>query len=469
MNRIFTLMLFLLFITGCLSQVPPTIETCTPAESALSIYQGEVIEFSCTASDPDTEELHYIWYVNGESVSDTYWYDFDRGEGTYSVLMEVTDGTSTLSQKWQVEVINIPNFEKIQIRLEDIRGLLFINPVQKVEINRDELREQLKESLSEDFEDIAMEKQLFVAMHVMDPSIDLYQIYVDMLTTQIASYYDTSDHIFYEVVDQGAPVIYREFIAAHEFIHALQDQHGLLEGDFDNDDTHLAFLCVVEGDAMFHQYKYLDTMTFKEKKVLFDYVNNLDIPQVNPFLENLMMLRYSLGLEFIAFMSMHDIDSIYDRPPVSSEQVIHPEKYIMKEKPIVVYIPSLPGWNSRDENVLGEAFLQTMLTEHIDGDIAEQAAEGWGGDAYGYYTQGETYLYILNTVWDTERDATEFYDAYLQFSTAWSNHGLETIGTSLYTTPTGYLALLQRGKEVLIIESPSLEAVTDLLLLMTSS
>jgi hypothetical protein len=467
MKRILAIIFFLLLTAGCLNQEPPQIEECEPTESTLTIYRGEVIEFSCSASDPDTEDLAYVWYINGEKMSDTYWYDFQKDEGTYAVLLEVSDGKTTLSQSWEVEVINTPNFEKIQIRLEDIRGLLFINPVQRVEIDRNGLRKKLEESLSEDAEDIAVEKQLFVAMHVMDPSIDLYQVYVDMLTTQVASYYDTSDHIFYEVVDENAPIIYREFIAAHEFVHALQDQYGFLEGEFDNDDAYLAFLCVVEGDAMFHQYKYLDKMNFKEKQALFDYVNNLDIPEINRFLENVLMLRYSLGLEFVAYMNMLDIDVLYESPPASTEQVMHPEKYIMKEEPVSVTIPSPPGWNPLDENVLGEAFIQTMLREHITGKEAEKAAQGWGGDAYGYYVQGDTHLYILNTVWDTHVDATEFYEAYLQFSTSWSNNRLEKINDSLYKTPTGYLALFQEGKTVFVMESPSLEAITDLLSLLT--
>jgi hypothetical protein len=466
MKRILAVIFFLLLTAGCLGQEPPQIEKCEPAEFILTIYQGEVIEFSCSASDPDTEELSYEWYTNGEKVSDTYWYDFEKDEGTYAVLLEVSDGRTTLSQEWEVEVINTPNFEKIQIRLEEIRGLAFINPVQRVEIDRNGLRERLQKSLSEDAEDIAVEKQLFVAMHIMDPSIDLYQVYVDTLATQVASYYNTSDHIFYEVVDQDAPIIYREFIAAHELVHALQDQHGFLDGEFDNDDAYLAFLCVVEGDAMFHQYKYLDKMTFKEKQMLFDYVNNLDIPEVNRFLENILMLRYTLGLEFVAYMSMLDLDVLYENPPVSSEQVMHPEKYIMKEEPIPVTIPSPPGWNPLDENVLGEAFIQTILTEHITGKEAEKAARGWGGDAYGYYVRGDTYLYILNTVWDTELDAAEFYEAYLQFSKSWSNNSLEKIDNSLFATPTGYLALFQEGKQVFILESPSLEAITDMLSLL---
>lgn len=466
MKWILTIILILSLMAGCLNQEPPYIEKCDPVESTLSVSQGDVIEFSCTASDPDTEDLVYVWYVNGERVSDTYWYDFEKEGGTYTVLLEVSDGTTSISNQWEVEVVSTPDFEKIQSRLEDIRGLSFIEPVQRVEIDRDQLRSILMESLSEDADDIALEKRLYVAMHLMDASVDLYQVYVDMLTTQIASYYDTGDHIFYEVIDPDAPLIYREFIAAHEFIHALQDQYGFLDGEFENDDAHLAFLCIIEGDAMFHQYRYLDTMTFKEKKTLFDYVNNLDIPEINRFLENIMMLRYSLGLEFIAFMSLYDIDSLYDSLPLSSEQVMHPEKYILKEEPIPVVIPPLPGWTTLDEDVLGEAFILTMLREHIAGSEADKAAEGWGGDAYGFYEREETYLYVLNTVWDTQWDASEFFDAYLLFTRAWSENQVEKIGEYLYKTPAGYLALIVYDKEILIIESPSLDAITEALSLI---
>ncbi len=469
MKRIF---IFLLIITiGCISQQPPHFDKCEPEEPALSVNQGDTIEFSCKASDPDTEDLTYTWYINGEQVSDTYWYDFEMAAGDYTVLVEVSDSYTTITHQWDVTVTGSPDFAKIQTRLERIRGLEFLEPVKRIEISRDQLRENLMAELEEDLTEIHTEKSIYVALHIMDTDDDLYQIYTDMLTAHVASYYGIDEHIFYEVVDPDAPIVYREFVAAHELVHALQDQHHYLDREFTNDDEYLAHLCLVEGDAMFHQYKYLDEMTLSEKRTLFNYVSNLDIPVINAFLENVIMLRYDLGFEFVNQTTLYGeveglLDQLYERPPVSTEQVMHVEKYMVNEQPVSVDVPSISGWEERAENVFGEALIMTILGEHIDSEKAAQAAAGWGGDAYKYYEKEGSYLFILNTFWDTEKDAAEFFEAYYDFTVAWSGNNVKKARDNIYETPTGFLALVQKGKQVIIIESPSLEAVTAALSVM---
>ena len=427
------------------------------------------MKFSCAASDPDTEYLDYTWYVDEIEVSQSQYYIFDMPPGEYTVHLEVSDGINTATYQWDVTVLGSPNFAKIQNRLERIRGLKFLEPVDRVEIDRAQLRESLMADLNEDLELINKEKALYVALHVMDPEEDLYQLYVDLLTSQVASYYDTGDHTFYEVVDPDEPVICREFVAAHELTHALQDQYGYLDVEFENDDEYLAFLCVVEGDAMFHQYMYLDEMTQFERNNLFEYINTLDIPVVNVLLENIIMLSYRLGLEFVTTMSFTgSVDSLYERLPASTEQVMHPEKYIADELPVPVSVPSLPGWEKLTENTLGEAIMKTILTEHISSDKAGEAAEGWGGDRYCYYTKGSDHIFVLNTFWDTEEDAEEFFKAYHDFTDSWSNKAVTEVERDIYRVPTGFLALVRKGDHVLIVESPSLEAVKEALSLLKS-
>lgn len=464
MKRI--LVLLIVITLGCISQQPPQFEKCSPEDTDFFVNKGELIEFSCTALDPDTEELTYTWSVNEEHVSDTSWYDFEMPEGDYTILVEVSDGKTTISHQWNVTVVESPNFEKIQDRLEHIRGLEFLTPVTKVEIDRDQLRESLMTSLDEDRTDILVEQKIFVALHVLDPDDDLYQIYVDLLTAQVASYYDVDEHTFYEVIDPDEPIVAREFIAAHEFVHALQDQHYDLDIDFDNDDEQLAFICLLEGDAVFHQYEYLREMEFSEITTLYEYMLGLDIPVVNEFLENLLGLRYDLGLEFVSSMSLFGIDNLYKKLPCSTEQIMHPEKYREYELPIPVNVPSVSGWEKLAEDVLGEAVIKTILDEYVDTQEAAEAAAGWGGDTYGYYENDGTYLFILNTFWDTEKDAEEFLGAYYDFIVAWSEKNVKEVGNNIYETPEGFLALFQRGNQVIIIESPSLEAVSEALSLM---
>lgn len=458
------IIIFLFITLGCIAQEPFRFEQYEPKDAVLTIDQGEIIEFSCIAFHEETPDLTYTWYVNDEKVSETPEYTFTKGEGDYTITVEVSDGETVLSRQWSVTVVGAPDFEKIQKTVERIRDLKFLEPVNRVVIDRDQMRENLMTDLEERRDEILIEQKFYTALHVWDPKNDLYQVYVDMYTEQTASYYDTDDHTFYEVVEPDAPLVYREFVAAHELIHVLQDQHGYLDFDSDNEDEHLAFLCIVEGDAMYHQYTYFYKMSQDKRKLFFDYADTLDIPLVNRFLENLLMLRYDLGFEFITGTDA-DIDSLYERLPISSEQVMHPEKYEQNELPITVEIPSIPGWEPLTENVLGEAFIMTFLKEYIAEDTAVQAAAGWGGDAYAYYEKGIDYLLVVNTFWDTESDAVEFLKAYYDFTVSWSGNGVKKVG-ELYETPTGFLALIQNQNQVIIVESSSYEVVDTVLSVM---
>ncbi|MGD2250742.1 MAG: PKD-like domain-containing protein [Candidatus Methanofastidiosia archaeon] len=452
------ILILLVFTIGCIAQVPPSVTECTPSDTELIAHEGDAITFSCDVSDT-TNNVSYSWYINDEKVADTNQYTFSESEGDYTVLLKISGRGTTISHQWDVMVVKSPDFKKIQERIERIRGLLYKNPVIIVQITRNQMRKNITDGLEEDKEDVTIEQKIYTALHVWDTQQDLYEVYLDVITAQVASYYDSGDHTFYEVVDPGAPLVYREFIASHELIHALQDQYSYLDTEFENDDKALAFLCVVEGDAMVHQFQYLEYMTINERSDLFEYIRTMDVQVVNPFLENLLMLRYDLGYEFVASMSVFGVDALYEDLPESTEQVMHIEKYRAHELPEPVEVPDISGWEQIDHNVLGEAVIMTILKEHIPLFTAAEAAAGWGGDAYGYYEQGDQFILMINTVWDTEKDSKEFYDAYYNFSLSWSNESIENISEGIYKTPTGYLALVRNKTHVIIIESSSLQAV----------
>ncbi len=467
MKRIYILLITVTL--GCISQTqnPLQSEICSPSDLELTVNQGESVDFSCSLSDPDTE-VTYSWYMNGEKVSDQPSYHFNKSSGDYTILLEVSDGQTTLTHTWHVTVIYSLDIEKIQRRLESIRDLRFLQPVTRIEMSTDIMLENLIRELEKEKENIIKEEKLYKALHVLEPETDLYRTYLEVFMAQIASYYNTEDHTFYELVEPDAPSIFREFIAAHELIHALQDQHFTLDREFENDDEALAFLCLVEGDATFHQYMYLEKMTTSEKKDLFAYVSTLDIPVINPFLENLIDLPYDAGLEFVSAMNV-PVDDLYGKLPLSTEQILHPEKYETYEMPVSVEVPLLPGWEQIDADVLGEALLGTILRQHIGIQKAADAAEGWGGDAYGYYERGNEYILLVNTFWDTEEDAAEFFGAYYDFTLVWSNKDMRKIEKGIYETPAGFLALVLERKQVIIMESPSIEAVYTALSSMRGS
>jgi hypothetical protein len=69
-------------------------------------------------------------------------------------------------------------------------------------------------------------------------------------------------------------------------------------------------------------------------------------------------------------------------PPASTEQVLHPEKYLAAELPVVVSIPPVVDGEIVDAGTLNELQTRVYLSQCTQEGIARSAAKGWGGDAY---------------------------------------------------------------------------------------
>ena len=97
----------------------PTIDSAKPIESGLTLDETQSIEFSVEASDLNKDPLSYSWKVDGVDAGTenkyTYKTTYDDA-GTHTVKADVTDGMSTASKLWSVNVRNVnrkPALEKI--------------------------------------------------------------------------------------------------------------------------------------------------------------------------------------------------------------------------------------------------------------------------------------------------------------------------------------------------------------------
>jgi len=110
-----------------------------------------------------------------------------------------------------------------------------------------------------------------------------------------------------------------------------------------------------------------------------------------------------------------NLDKSYARPPESTEQVLHPEKYASQEKPIAFQtrkasdVLAESGFKQIYGTTLGELGVAVLLESHFPQENLASASEGWGGDALGVFEkEGAPPLVLWLTEWDTEEDAIEF-------------------------------------------------------------
>jgi hypothetical protein len=116
------------------------------------------------------------------------------------------------------------------------------------------------------------------------------------------------------------------------------------------------------------------------------------------------------------------VNRLYELPPATTEQILHPEKYLAGELAVPVRAPSAPaGWEALRSGHVGELLLRSMLDVCNDRPTAYLAAAGWGGDAFTVVGRGPRGALLLVTTWDTEGDAREFERAMRATAACWDH------------------------------------------------
>lgn len=268
-----------------------------------------------------------------------------------------------------------------------------------------------------------------------------------MLEGLVGGFYDPFSKTFYlsSILQEGA----ERPILAHELVHALDDQlydlmGGLRSTVSTHQDAFQAYRAVAEGSAQNLASKWtVEHMDEIDLSVLTEIQNDslAGLEGVPTALWSPMVWAYSGGADFlvkqtggagqIQFAPPGDIDIAFRSPPRSTEQVLHPEKYWDPEQldepiPVELNIGELPsGWSLRLQDTVGELSLAlvTLPSESRDAPVTSAmqlaappathaVAAGWGGDRVALLESedGERVLFLA-TIWDTERDASEFYGA----------------------------------------------------------
>jgi hypothetical protein len=155
-----------------------------------------------------------------------------------------------------------------------------------------------------------------------------------------------------------------------------------------------------------------------------------------PVMRRQLLGPYLLGISFLlrgrsdalaAGFPKADVNAAWERPPRSSEQILHPEKYwdaAKRDAPKRVAIPDSgrwlgKGWARSGSGILGELTIGGLVGAPAPdardiglgmpaGSWTNAAASGWGGDRYELWTNGDAAVVLVGTVWDSERDAEEF-------------------------------------------------------------
>jgi hypothetical protein len=350
-----------------------------------------------------------------------------------------------------------------------------------------------------------------------------------VLTEQVAGYYDPKTRQFHLAdwidLDGQKPIMAHELTHALQDQHFnLRRFEHWPKGD---SDAELAAHALIEGDATLAMALYvannpLVALAFL-KSLGATGMASVELDKAPRALRESLLFPYQDGEKWVNALykrgGWNEVSQAFTTLPQSTEQILHPEKYFAHEAPVKVTLPDITdllngsraevrdqrsevsgrrpvkglsshilqpssfrrnsspithysspsgAWRRINYDVQGEWGLYLILDQFLKSPAeSRRAAAGWGGDRFAVYEgpKGESLIASLS-VWDTENDAREFFDAYVkrtelryQGATRLPNSELATPNSERGTpnrlawrTSEGRVALEVRGNRILVVE-----------------
>ena len=267
---------------------------------------------------------------------------------------------------------------------------------------------------------------------------------------EVGGYYDP--HTKQLAVVKGAATggALGDIVLAHELNHALEDQRFGLHDSGSSaaiDDASLANTALVEGSATAVMYDYAQRF-LDPGQALGDLLPALQASgsaHLPRYLEDSLTWPYEGGLSFVnrLYARLHGWGlvnyALRRRRPATTEQVLHPDKYLTDERPLPVRAPPSPGpgWQLAAHGTLGE-FDTRELLRIAGAEGADDAAAGWGGGRYALWSRGARHALVLSWRWDTPRDAGQAVAALRTYRTFAGRRGPVALAAAGDATALGF-------------------------------
>ena len=338
-------------------------------------------------------------------------------------LHGIVDG----SEKAKALAANKAQREEIERQVVAIRGLKFKTPVDYNVLTRQQIKATISGKLAEVFseQEFADMTAALAVLGLLPEGFPLRQKYIDLLGEQVAAFYDQHQHKLFMYEDASLENAQNRVVLAHELTHALQDQHfGLKRLPLEiktNDDMAAAASALVEGEATLvmseYMMKNLSLKALKDNAIASVTQNMSELSNAPRYLREMLVFPYLRGQEFCSSLSggggYAAVSAAYARPPSSTAQILHPEKFFRepREEPIAIewLDVTVNGVKPTADNTLGEMGVRIQIAQFTDDRTGEDAAAGWRGDRYVCYDGGRGFAW--KTVWAGEADAAEFVAA----------------------------------------------------------
>jgi hypothetical protein len=381
------------------------------------------------------------------------------------------------------------SFEKLKQRVSQIRGLPLRHDVALETGTIDEIQALFERSIMEDAknEHLPQTARIYKRLGLLPEDTDLPKALRDLYLFQQEPLYDPRRNVMIVPRAPSKPSLAfagspwgleedtaRQLLLTYALTRALQEQHFHLEQNLKYQktaDSRLALRALAKGDAVLVGLAHL--MGDSKEKIL-DGIKALtrlaeradkELFHLPELLRQKATFQYLQGSQFVLWAysvkGWEGVNRLFSDPPLSTKQLLHPEKYYAKRVDPVQITPwSLIrqfGAQKIIEETLGQFLIRVLLSRTLSKEEAAQAAAGWAGDNLFAFQQGEELVLGWVTAWDNQEEALEFYRSYrgaLEKRYRISLQPTPISNDTLTTAPeSGHPLLLQaRGAFVLLLD-----------------
>jgi hypothetical protein len=326
-------------------------------------------------------------------------------------------------------------FQAIEQSISDLRGLTVADQPTRYIVPSDRVEPILTNILNTGglLSALPDRARVLSALGLIDPAYDLQRYTLNLHLDPTGS--------FYSPWTREMVVTENQVAGLQRQAYALEAARSLLDGAFGFDNSEVypgcllntqgcqAIFALISGDANVAAQQWLRQSATAQDRSQVQATRPPDLALPDE-LAPLFVIRDAnfareAGTAFVQALYQRGgwarVNQAYDEFPRSTEQILHPEKYLADERPIELAAVPLTDtlgsdWRLIADDVLGEWYTDLLLGANADDQLripaeaARSAARGWGGDRLAAYNNVKTNETLLTVgwAWDSVADAREF-------------------------------------------------------------
>ena len=363
--------------------------------------------------------------------------------------------------------------------LSQLTGLAPLKRVERDFITRDKLKTFMEKRVAETItpDQLHAEELAMKLFGLVPADFNLKDTTVSLVTEQAAAFYDYKKKRMFVLESQDVEM--QRIALFHELAHALADQHFNL-GKYilksNTDDAATARGAVMEGQA---QWLMMERMANKLGQSLVDSprlaqmsANMSDSASQYPemakaplYIREALLFPYTSGLlfqnEVVKKLGKDGFSEVFKHAPVSTQQILHADKYFNKTIPTdpkIAKFPGQKGYKLLTDGALGEFDVTMLIREHVGKAEAEKIGTHWRGGRLSVWEGKKDQHPILAHIveFDSKESAKQYFEAYKVVLTKKSKDYREdssnAINKVVGTTSAGRFELQLGGQTVSSLE-----------------